>query len=810
MNQDDGSLLPIGARVDQYDIIGHLGHGGFGITYKVHDPKLDTVLALKEFFPSNLVARQGQALRHTGHGKSNADFEWSRRKFYNEARLLAQLDHPNIVKVRRVFEANNTAYMLLDFIPGSTLEGWLDNLDSAPTQEELDLIAGPLLDALELVHRSGTWHLDVSPDNILIRSTDGAPILVDFGAARLEITQRSHLLSAMLVKSGYSPPEQYSPEGVSYGPWTDIYAAGATLYRAISGQRPVASVSRSLKDELTPARQIGKVRYRDGFLRAVDAALRLQPQARPRTVAAWRAALLDINAPRPAVTLLTSRIGPETEIVRSGAWSSIRDAVLDVTPALTEIVRRQARNIWEALGTMPRRVLALTLVPVVLVALVGLDWWTSGSTVSMTSQVPSGARQLDRPPRVEPPIASASTISKRAGRVLTLPVRLGSLETDDQTGWLAANLADVGNDLTRCFSLFRASGAFVAEVGTGGAAARSGILPGDIVFSFNGTLIENVSDLRRRVQELSAGADVRLDVWRAGEEGQDFADVLRAYAAEGDGYAMNLLGTLYKNGTTVPRNNVEAVTWFRKGVEANDAAAMVSLSEMMIAGRGTAKDVSGAAKQLTAAAKLSHNDAMARFIRLIIEARPKDDMTRKISFARQLAEEGSPAGMVLFGDLHVAGLGVKRDYAEGLRWYRKAADQGDPAAINSVGVVYAEGQGVPKDAKESLVWFRKAALLGDLAALRNIAYALDNGLGIDRDADKAAHLVFLSLASGREESYTDLQRASTPWSKDFRIALQRRMQSTGLYSGPTDGELASTMAAMKTLVDRRPRVPSNI
>ena len=92
MNQDDGSLLPIGTRVDQYDIIGHLGHGGFGITYKVHDPKLDTVLALKEFFPANLVVRQGQGLRHAGHGKSAADYEWSRRKYgetFLETKALA-------------------------------------------------------------------------------------------------------------------------------------------------------------------------------------------------------------------------------------------------------------------------------------------------------------------------------------------------------------------------------------------------------------------------------------------------------------------------------------------------------------------------------------------------------------------------------------------------------------------------------------------------------------------------------------------------------------------------------------------------
>jgi len=134
---------------------------------------------------------------------------------------------------------------------------------------------------------------------------------------------------------------------------------------------------------------------------------------------------------------------------------------------------------------------------------------------------------------------------------------------------------------------------------------------------------------------------------------------------------------------------------------------------------------------------------------------------------------------------------------------------GDPSATNSVGVVFAEGQGVAKNPKERLLWFHKAALLGDLSALRNIAYALDNGLSVDLDADKAARLMFLSLASGREESYSDLQKSTTPWSKDFRIALQRLMLGTGLYSGPVDGDLARPIPTIKTLVERRPRVPSN-
>ena len=212
----------------------------------MRDDGLAKDFALKEFFPEDLVRREGTSLRFASKPNSENDYRWG-LKFYDEARLLAQFNHSNIVNVRRVFEANNSAYMLLDFIKGSTLEKWLQGLDSPPTQEELDLIAAPLLSALELVHENRTWHLDISPENVMIRSSDGAPILLDFGASRFEMKQHSQLVSALVFKSGYSAPEQYTSNADRYGPWTDIYAFGAMLYRAISGERPSEATARQMQ-----------------------------------------------------------------------------------------------------------------------------------------------------------------------------------------------------------------------------------------------------------------------------------------------------------------------------------------------------------------------------------------------------------------------------------------------------------------------------------------------------------------------------------------------------------------------------------
>src|SRR5215510_10924465 len=136
MEIDDGSTLKPGTRVDDYVIGAVLGQGGFGITYLVRDENLQKDFALKEFFPADLALRDGTRIRVRSRPNGESDFNWGLKKFYDEARLLAQFNHPNIVSVKRVFQANSTAYILLDFIEGRTLETWLGGLTSPPTQEE--------------------------------------------------------------------------------------------------------------------------------------------------------------------------------------------------------------------------------------------------------------------------------------------------------------------------------------------------------------------------------------------------------------------------------------------------------------------------------------------------------------------------------------------------------------------------------------------------------------------------------------------------------------------------------------------------
>ncbi len=213
------------------------------------------LVTIKEYFPADFAARKNDADAAPRSKDCAADYKWGLDRFIEEAQTLARFEHPNIVRVFRYFRANNTGYMVLQFEEGKSFKTWLKELGRAPRQAELDQIVEPLLEALDMIHRSDYLHRDIAPDNIIIRK-DKSPVLIDFGSARGEIASQSRTVSA-LVKPGYSPYEQYATTTSQQGAWTDIYALGATLYQAVTGKRPPDAPSRVVQDELHPGARGG-------------------------------------------------------------------------------------------------------------------------------------------------------------------------------------------------------------------------------------------------------------------------------------------------------------------------------------------------------------------------------------------------------------------------------------------------------------------------------------------------------------------------------------------------------------------------
>jgi hypothetical protein len=288
---DSGNALAEGTRLGEFELRHVLGEGGFGIVYDAWDHSLERKVALKEYMPSSLAARSGQTQVHVKSERHRETFELGRKSFINEAKLLAQFDHPSLVKVYRFWEANGTAYMVMPFYEGTTLKDRLKELGSPPDEAWLMGMLGPLTEALSVIHAERCYHRDIAPDNVILLAGSGRPLLLDFGAARRVIGDMTQALTVIL-KPGYAPVEQYAEApNMKQGGWTDVYALAATVHFAILGRTPPAAVSRLMSDHYVPLVEAAAGRYSARFLQALDKALQVQPEARTQTIAALRADL---------------------------------------------------------------------------------------------------------------------------------------------------------------------------------------------------------------------------------------------------------------------------------------------------------------------------------------------------------------------------------------------------------------------------------------------------------------------------------------------------------------------------------------
>ena len=243
--------LPIGLILNQrYRIDAILAMGGFGITYQAWDCTLEKKVAIKEFYPNGLVTRTEEKLVSVYVTENEDQFEHGKTRFLREARDVSRFsNNPNIVTVFDFFEANGTAYIVMEFLEGMTLKQYIDRSGGRIDESMAINVIFALMATLETVHNAGVVHRDIAPDNIFV-CNDKRIKLIDFGAAR-ETTEMSQNSSSVILKHGYAPVEQYSRHG-NIGPWTDVYAFGALIYYMMTGVRPLDSVDRMIEDSLEP------------------------------------------------------------------------------------------------------------------------------------------------------------------------------------------------------------------------------------------------------------------------------------------------------------------------------------------------------------------------------------------------------------------------------------------------------------------------------------------------------------------------------------------------------------------------------
>lgn len=273
--------LAPGTVIENKYIVGQsIGNGGFGVTYIGWDAVLNQKIAIKEYLPSEFSTRaMGVPDVTIFTGQKEEQFLSGVNKFVDEARRLAKFKGVSgIVDIHDTFQANNTAYIIMEYIDGETLKERLEREGKIPYEEALKIMK-PVVEALKEVHKEGILHRDISPDNIMI-SKDGDVKIIDFGAARYATTGHSRSLS-VLVKPGYAPQEQYRSRG-DQGTWTDVYACAATLYKMITGVTPEDSMERELKDTLVAPSKLG-VKIPKNIENAILNAMNLRIEDRTQT-----------------------------------------------------------------------------------------------------------------------------------------------------------------------------------------------------------------------------------------------------------------------------------------------------------------------------------------------------------------------------------------------------------------------------------------------------------------------------------------------------------------------------------------------
>jgi serine/threonine protein kinase len=282
--------LPAGFVLNGYRIEKPLSSGGFSIVYLARD-EAGTPFAVKEYLPSSMPLRiEGVEVTVTDESDLSI-FRHGLKCFFEEGRALAMISHPNVVRVENFFRANETCYMVMQYVRGRTLQFHIQRNRHEFTEGFIRRLFTHLMNGLREVHANKLLHLDIKPANIFI-AMEGRPVLLDFGAARITLSEEQSKLRPMYT-AGFAAPEHYRFKPRELGPWSDIYSVGATLYTCIAGTPPQAADQREQKDRIIPLRTLARQQYSDELYAVVDACLAIDHLERPQTAFELQKRLMD-------------------------------------------------------------------------------------------------------------------------------------------------------------------------------------------------------------------------------------------------------------------------------------------------------------------------------------------------------------------------------------------------------------------------------------------------------------------------------------------------------------------------------------
>lgn len=645
----------------KYRIEQVLGQGGFGITYLAVQTSDNRQVAIKELFLNGVNERVGTVIQ-VSNSANDTLFEKQKEKFKKEAKRIMSLDNEHIVKVYDLFEENNTVYYVMDYLEGESLASKMKREGHPLTESEVMDILPQLLDALSEIHKYQIWHLDIKPANIML--IDKNVVLIDFGASK-QITPSEMTSTALYFTPGYAPAEQTGMLFNQFGPWTDLYAVGATIFNLLTGKSPLEFDIEEFKEDDLPESNLGLMYKMINWM--------MQPRRKERpqkAVDAKRRFYLDFVS--IGVISIAKEIFNKNIVKKIGTDI---DFVKEFNASKEQINKFQ-KEIEETFGVnVEGYPMTHDMICVCIWQALGWDFdFVSDDSQEVTDE------EVDE----------WNNLVKEQNKILE--------ERDEETVLEGGNKE--GNNMT------------VQEMVA-------------LINSDNKKGLEKVREIANSGNadaQLLVGIMYQMGV--GGEEHQsDAAYYFRMAAEQGLASAQTNLGKCYLAGEGVHEDDKKAFEWFEKAAKQDDAEGQYQLGRCLEEGWGCEKVENLAFQYYLKSANQGYALAQIQVGFCYLDGIGVNTNEQgTFEWFKKAAEQDNPDGQYLLGACYAEGTGVIKNSYEAVKWYKKAAEQGIAKAQYNLGVCYLEGDGVKINKSQAKKWFQKAADQGDEDAQKAIQY----------------------------------------------------------------------------------------
>ena len=757
----------------KYRIIRVLGQGGFGITYLAEHTMLDKMVAIKEFFPKDYCDRDETTSTVTMGTRNNSELVTKlKRRFLKEAKNIAKLDHPGIVKIHDIFEENNTAYYVMDYIKGITLSEMVKLFGTLPEEKAIEYIT-KVGESLEYMHSNKMTHFDVKPANIIVADKNDMPVLIDFGLSK-QYSQEGEETSTLLqaVSSGFSPIELYSPESFSeFSPQTDVYSLGATLYYLLSGCVPPSPLS-IIENQFEFINCLSP-----NLHNPLKQALTINKKLRFESVSSFIEYLMGYRSEMKSDnTIIMAPESPKySEIVDVKFIINITDVqfyfkrIFQNNSIAYEYYKTAAKSnnpeFQNYLGLMYEFGQGTEID-----IQKAYQWYKSAAEMNYADAMYNLGRLSESGLNTTDPYKTALTLYKKAadqGHPLAMVVlgriyeegKITECDYSKALEWFNKAIAANFNMGLICLADMYYAGEGVDEDKNKAQELYKKACKTEDPLCLTYYAIVLFSEDKYEIaynyltKVTSKGNEFPfamywLSILLGNGEGRDkniniIYDWLKKSANLGCSIAMHLLGFLYsegidKYGFILKQDYKEAIKWYGRAVQLMNTDSMVSIGNMYYSGKGVAKDYSKAIEWYRKAADQNNPDAQFELGNMYYHGKGlSKDYSKAVEWYCKAAEQGNLSTMNALGNMYYSGKGVAKDYSKAIEWYRKAADEGYAAAQDNLADMYYDGKGVEQNFGIAIEWYRKAAEQGNLHAMNALGNMYYSGKGVTKDYSKA-------------------------------------------------------------------------